>query len=366
VKTPFASIEMDKMVENITINNSSGLNLIFQSAGSFQSLTINNSTYYSIVGAPKFLTLNNVNLTALYPGSYPFGGTKSLTIKNSNIGIFGTQQFQIFYGCSSPGEGLNNASGWTMSGGVITVPNAYILNACLFMGKPAFGWMFPGANLCWTDSANSCAIMFQITDLTQDATNTYITTNAPSCEMACWSFAGGKLGINLHPAPSATFVNNTGQLVGWNNAPAGAPLFSYSKTTKTRANSGTSEYIAPWGNLKKLTANVTLPYGEVLSSNVTLNTLFGQWVTTAPAFTAYTPAIINVKNAGIRTLDATAGAPASWSCSPACSTLISGGDTLNNLSQALWDSTLWLNSTNDTTRELSRRMLKRERRRCSP
>jgi hypothetical protein len=354
VKTPYATLEMDKMVENLTINNSSGQVFFFQSAGSFRNVTINNSTYYSIVGTPQFLTLNNVNLTAFYPGPQLYGSTKSLIIQNSSIVTVGTQETQQFYGCSATPEGLNNASGWTMSGGVLTIPNAYIITACVYMGKPAFGWMFPGANLCWADSANACAIMFQITDITQDAVNTYVYTNAPSCEMACWSFAGGKLGITPHPVTSATFANNSGdfQLVGWNSAPAGAPLYSYSKTTKTRANSGTTQYLEAWGTLQKLTANVTLPYGGVLASNATPNTIFGNWVTTAPAFTAYTPAIINVKNAGTRTLDATAGAPASWSCSPACSTLISGGDTLNNLSQALWGSTLWVNVTNDTTSDM--------------
>ena len=352
VQTTVANMEMDKEVENFTINKSSGGEMTFQGAGSFQNLTINNSTYVSIVGNPKNLTMNNVNLTNFYPGPQYFGGTKSLTITNSNIGTVGNSETQPFYGCSA--EGLNNATGWSMSAGVITIPNAYMIAACITVT----GWAFPGANVCWVDSSNSCAILFQITDLTQDATNTYVHTNAPSCEMACWTFTGGKLGIQVHTAPKATFANNAGddQLVGWNSAPAGAPIYSYSKTIKNSVNSAIPEYIPLWGNLKKLTATISAGnnYTGVLTSNNTLGSLFGTFVTTAPAFASYTPAVIDVKSAGVRTLDVSGGAPASWACSPAsCATLIAAGDTLNNIAQTLWSPGTWTNTGNDTTSDPS-------------
>ena len=61
-----------------------------------------------------------------------------------------------------------------MSGGIITYPNAYIL-----ADEQSAAWAMPGNNMCWADDNNSCGQLWQITDLTRDATNTYIHTSLP-------------------------------------------------------------------------------------------------------------------------------------------------------------------------------------------
>ena len=143
-----------------------------------------------------------------------------------------------FIGSSNEGV-KNNIVGASMSGGVLAIPNSY-----LEASEETMGWAVPGNNVCWADYQNfDCVQMFQITDLTQDATNTYIHTNAPGGGFPTTWTPVNVLGIRVHPAPIATFTNVTGSptaVMLSDAAAAGLPMFSYFDQTLNNSTTGPS------------------------------------------------------------------------------------------------------------------------------
>ena len=105
--------------------------------------------------------------------------------------------------------------------------------------------------------------------MTQDANNVYVQTTQ----------AGGfpqynpstSLALNAHPAPKVTFNNcsatapagtsDNSIAYSLSQAPAGAPLWSYSKYTYNGSaiNQGAHQKMV-WGTLLSLKMNVTKPY----------------------------------------------------------------------------------------------------------
>ena len=531
VGTPNSTMEPDKQIKLWTVNNSHGLNMQFQSAGAIKNVVINNSTYVGINGSPSNLTLNNDIITAsISPGASGFGNSKTLTVINSNVADLSAAgndapSTLLYEGKNS--EGLNNAPGWSMtSGGVITVPNAYVTAL-----EGGAGWMTPGTNGCWADANTTCAIQFQITDLTQDGNvagvptlstvgglgtpivvtlaghglsagevvtlsasffgssplvnitnaiwsstaggqydftvdtdltakisagspvnirsvvstfalnpnstwpvisvssthivvtaaagsnagtytsggtvdgctlpgplvcsdyttaqgqlyfvsgsgltantfqvaatsggasinaassgvgpfglvygNTYVHTNAPSCAMACWTYANSKLFFRVHPAPYTTFSNNTGGLdvIGRNGAPVGSPLYSYFNTTLTCAetlNPPGPQSWSVWGLLQTIDASVSTPYGGALTATIDVSPLVNQFFSSTYSTVTYIPAVINTKQGTTtRSLDATSGSyPQTWTGGQS-------GDTLTTLTQALTATGSWRNIGGD-------------------
>ena len=188
-----------------------------------------------------------------------------------------------------------------MSGGVITYPNSYI---AAYEGS--IGWAQPGTNVCWSDTSNTCAgPYFQILDVTQDAANTYITTNAPGGGFPTWGVTG-TLALANCPVPSVTFTDVTGSpdAVSLSNTAAqGLPLYAYWKRTYTNADTGNAQpYFPIFGNLSKMNITVNSAYTGSLASTMTPNTLFGNWFNASAAITAFVPATINLKMAGTRSL----------------------------------------------------------------
>lgn len=192
--------------------------------------------------------------------------------------------------------------------------------------------------MCWADATYLCAKIFQIVDVTKDATNTYIQTSEAG-GLPSWAYAGGKLFIRTHPAPSATFSNVTGSAdaISLSLAPAGSPLYSYTKRTLVNADSASAPYWGIWGNISKYNVTVNSAYAGA-TSPATINPvpLSGVFLTTSYGSSSYSP-VINIKSASpaLRALDASAGSyPVSWSGGQS-------GDTLSNLTQALWAPNLF-------------------------
>jgi hypothetical protein len=329
------TMEYDKMVETATFTNVTIDQIAFQSRN--KNVIVDSSTVRNFVGTPANLTITNSTITGqLLAGVTGYGRADTLTVANSSVASVGDPTYHVGYGVryggsANPIEGLNNIPGISSSGGVITITNSYIAGH-----DGSIGWAQPGTNVCWADDSNGCAgPIFQITDVTQDATNTYIATNAPGGGFPAWTIAG-KLKIQNHPVPIVTFTNVTGSpdAVALSNAAAqGLPLYSYSKRTYVNADTGNAQpYFPIWGNLSKMTVTVNTAYsGALTGATMTPNTLFGNYFTASSQLTSYKPAIINLKSPGTRSLDATGGAPATWSGAQP-------GDILTNLSQALFAS----------------------------
>jgi hypothetical protein len=135
-----------------------------------------------------------------------------------------------------------------MSGGVITVPNS---------AGPS-PWAIPGANLVWKRRYSEEPQTFQVVDVTQDATNTYIHTSlSGGFPTPLSTFPNLATYVRTHPAPKFTCTNCTGSAdaVDLSGAPPGVPLWSYSKRTYTGT---TPTALVPvWGTLVSAKFNVT-------------------------------------------------------------------------------------------------------------
>ncbi len=128
--------------------------------------------------------------------------------------------------------------------------------------------------------------------------------------------------------------------VSLSSAPPGAPLYSYLKNTYANADTGDAQpYFTIWGTLEELDVDVTSPYTGPLPSTMTPNTLFAEYFDTPNTFVSFTPAVIQLKSAGSRTLT-NVGYPSNWKGAKS-------GDTLTMLSQAQWASTAWRTTSDD-------------------
>ena len=337
VSMPNAIMEYDKMMQSSMFNRSNIGQLYLQSMNN--RMIVNNSTVNTIHGSLANFSMSNTTVTSQFLiGVFLYGRTNQVTVSNSTIASIGTNPNAINY-TGQFGEGVNNIPGASMSGGVLAIPLSYVA-----AGEANVGWAVPGSNICWSDSNNSCVQMFQITDLTADATNVYIHTNAPGGGFPTTWTPTGALGILVHPAPITTFTNVIGcpEVVMLSDAAAaGLPMFSYLDQTYHNADTGGAQPDwTMWGNLQKLSATVNTAYTGSPSSTMTPNTLHSDWWSASGVSTAYTPAIIQLKSAGLRTLDATGGVPATWSGAQS-------GDTLTTLSQQLWSPTAFRSVSDD-------------------
>jgi hypothetical protein len=346
------SMEFDKMVETATFSNVTIDQIAFQSRG--KKVLVDGSRVRNFVGTPADLTITNSTITGmLLAGVTGYGRADTLTVANSSVASVGDPTYHRGYGVryggsANPIEGFDKIPGISMSGGVITIPNSYIAGH-----DGSIGWAQPGTNVCWGDDNNLCVgPFFQIADVTQDAANTYIATNAPGGGFPAWTITG-KLRIQNTPVPIVTFTNVTGSpdAVALSSAEAqGLPMYSYSKRTYDNGDTGTAIYLPIWGNLSKMNVTVNSPYtGTLGGTTIRPNTLFSNYFSAASALVPYVPAIIDLKSAGTRSLDTTGGYPATWSGAQP-------GDTLTTLSQALFATNYFRSVSGDISSDPSHPM----------
>ena len=243
------TLEADKMVGTVVMNGVTIKEIGFQSS-STDLLSMSNSTVtYRLIGTPKKAVISDSAIANFWPGAYAFGRTDEVVCTNCALNVINP------LGITEKGPndiGVNNA--YQMANGIITVPNS--------LGPVR--WAVPGTNLMWTGAYES-ETAFQVLDVTQDATNTYVRTSLSGGFPQIPTYSNtGKLYIRVHPAPKFTCTNCTGSAdaVDLSQAPAGAPIYSYSKRTYTGGTIGTSP--APtfpiWGTLTSVNLKVTTPY----------------------------------------------------------------------------------------------------------
>lgn len=302
-------VENDKIVVNATYQNLSSIAEIKSQSMSPRNFGVSNSTVVSLLGTSRNTIISNTTLGSndVRVGTLSFGRADSFNCTNCpNTGTFtheganesGTVSAGT-WGISGQGGGPYSA---TMSAGVITIPVAH----------GAVTWAVPGTNFTWSYSTASSVYVYQVTDVTQDPTNQYVTTNCVGAATVCGSGGGlpvasGTLGIRAHPSPKFNCTNCTGTRV-WSalsNGPTDAPLFSYQKFTAdvswpTAANAAYT--FQSWGKLTSMVATVNTPYagGGTLNFKPT-----GQFVYTvysnAGVSGSYVPSI-DLKTSGTRTI----------------------------------------------------------------
>jgi hypothetical protein len=253
---PNVDMEVDKLVSSIVVTGTTIMNMNFQSS-SIDLLTMDSSIITgNLLGTPKKAVISNSKINALYPGAYAYGRSDEFECTNCiirSVNLGG----HIYKGPNDAGVDAY----FTMNNGVITIPNGY--------GAFAANWAVPGTYVVWQDADRTSISMFQVLDVTQDANNTYVQTNQSGGFPHYNRANNGKLFVRTHPAPKITFTNSSAVAPAGTNdgsdayylslAPAGAPLYSYSKRTY---NGSVVDFPwwPVWGNLVTLKMNVTKAY----------------------------------------------------------------------------------------------------------
>ena len=319
------TMEVDKIDGDMTITNSTWSQLAFQSA-SPHTVTLAGDTIANLVGTNQSITINNSTIsTLLRPGPSNYGRTDTLTVSNSTIAAVAAQSSASYGGLTFDGasnEGVNNISGATMSSGTISIPKTYLTG-----NEGAFGWANPGNVDCWGDNSGAsyvCVQPFTITDVSQSGSNIIITTSQ-SGGFPTWT-SQGKLYIRVWAAANVDFTSDTGSSgeAAMLSLPdcQNLPLYTCYEATYSSASSAASalNYWGMWGQIKRLEYNVTTAYNGAIGT-ATLNsgpTIFNNAVNASLATVSVDP-VVNLKSLGDRLLDASAGFPATWSCTGACS-----------------------------------------------
>lgn len=276
INSDFSSciMEVDKMIGTVILDHTTIYEIDFQSSSTDLLYIRNSHITNRLTGTPKKADIAKSKINKFWPGAYAYGRSDEVVCTDCEI-------TQLTPTGVNEG-GLNNKQ--TMANGTITAPNTV----------GSLRWAVPGTNLIFVGTGK----VFQVKDVTQDATNTYVQTTATG------GFPSGNVSLRVHPAPKFTCVRCSGDpaAVMLSDAAAqGRPLYSYFKQTYTAA-TGTSAQ-APfmlWGDLVSLKLDVTNAYVGAGSLSFRLSQ-FDNWVTKKPDGSNFTLApIIDMKAAGLR------------------------------------------------------------------
>jgi hypothetical protein len=251
------------------------------------------------------------------------GYANSLTVSDSTIYNFGNVgSHESGFRFTSPTQDNLGiiTGGFTMANGVMTVPTTFFANDWLER------MCITGGNFFWWDINVGQFAKVRILDVTQPGgygTSLRVYTDWPG-GFPSRTYAASGLQMVTHPAPICTFTNVTGcpEVVDLSRALAGVPLYSYSKRFYTSTDNTIWQL---WGKIKKIVVAVTSAYTEG-TATATLPFLFVK--VSDRSDTTYSRTI-NLKVLGTRTLDVSGGYPAAW-------TGVQSGDTLPDLTEALW------------------------------
>jgi hypothetical protein len=326
------TLEIDKLVTLLEVNGGTWRVLNYQSANSIRETILDNVIVTaSIVGSPwKFIIRNGCDIAYYQCATVFFGYANELIVSDSTIhlwssGAVGTSHRTLDGGTQ---DGIDQDA--TMVGGVITVPAA-------MRAISISQWGIEGGRLFFVDTAVGNIASFTITDVTESAPGGDILVHTD------WSGNGGDypdrdfgaLGVWLqtHPAPICSFDNVTGcaEVVDLSRAPAGLPMWSYTSRDYDGSLFGVGAYVAIIGRVVRIKVTVTTPYTGTAPTLTA--TVFPGWANDLEgAGQTNIQFTINLKVAGVRELDASAGSyPVSWTGGQTGDTLPSPG-----LSAAKW------------------------------
>lgn len=294
--------EADKLTGTVSLEGSTKFNQLSFQSSSIDLLSIGAGvTITSLNGTPKRVNASNATIGTLLLGPI-YGRADAALFDTCDIGAVTLPGAQLEQGTGAVGVNI----AWTMSGGIITVPNTHGANP----------WAVPGTWLTFQGASES-ELRVLVLDVTQDVTNTYVRTTQPAGWPSVPLGSGGKILLQVHPSPIATFINCTGgaEVVDWSQAGAqGKPLLSYTKRGYATKAGGPAGYtILPnnvplvgaraWGNVSTVKINVETAYAGA-QGTATLFPIGGtHYPTIAPDSTStdYLPSI-DLRTAGLRTI----------------------------------------------------------------
>lgn len=251
INTKFTDVnmEVDKLIGTITMDGVTIKQIVFQSSSTDLFVMKNSTVTGRVDGGGKRTEITDSKLNNFGPGILAYGGMNGVTICtrcdiasfNFNMGIFHN----------------DNPSPYSMSSGVISFPNTAAKGS-----GPAQRWAVPGTYVFWTVPGYLTIGRFQIRDVTQDATHTYIHTS----EKGGFPTLAGPIFYRTHPSVRFTCDACTGDpaLVATNiqsGATPLAPLSTYSR--RSYAPTGPSKNLGDVivkGRLLSVTINVTQAY----------------------------------------------------------------------------------------------------------
>lgn len=319
------SMEADKIIGTVTFSGTTISGLGFQSS-SIDNLFFINSTATSFInGTPKFASISGSTVASFKPGAFAYGRSDEVICTNSTIGAFSNLGILE----KGPSDAGVNA-GFTMSGGVISIPATY---------NNLARWAVPGTNLFWAGAFDSETV-FQSLDATCSGDCTFggggniLVTTSLAGGFPGVPLTSGKLYIQVHPAPKFTSTNCAG-LEYLQGGVAQAPLYSYSTVTLSGTGLGTTSNITAghqiWGVPTSLNWNVTAAYTGAGSLTLQGLAAFGNYPTVDTvtyASSTYAPTI-NLKQTGSRV-----AAPGGVTCNGGAGSC--SGDTLSAPSATGW------------------------------
>lgn len=274
------TIETDKLVKTWNISGTNTLTKVDVQSSSMDTINVSGLTANQWFGGPKVLNVTNSTFTCggcgagapgFSPGTLAYGASDQTTITNSSIG-------NLFSYAGPIQRADDPTHPWSMTGGVITIPNAYSFSGCCNASETQTRGLVPGHYAIWQGSLNGR--VFKIVDVTQDTVNTYVTTNeAGGFPTGAWTSSG--LFVLPHPAPLLTTSGLTGadSALALNGCPAASPMFSCQNFTYTgSATGGSATQYKPllWGELGTFTYTNNVPFtgGGALTWTISQ---FGNW-----------------------------------------------------------------------------------------
>lgn len=165
----------------------------------------------------------------------------------------------------------------------------------------ALGWAIPDAHCYWKGQYENSG-RFRVLSITADANNTYVQTDQ-SGGFPAIPLDSGAMHIKVHPAPRLTMRGCTGHpdTVDLSQAPAGAPIYSYSNRSYTSTTlSPVPAAVRMWGRIVSIKINVTTPYTGAITP-LTLQAMDFPTLKADKSFFRYSP-VIDLRVGGLRTI----------------------------------------------------------------
>lgn len=284
------NIEVDKLITVLNIINTTLSIIKFQSS-SIDLVNLTNSIILNQMnGTPRRMVADNVQFLCgedspacpggLQPGATSYGVSDSVHCTNCEIlGALGLMEGFL-------GTLADNTAGdwWSMSGGVITIPNG--LSVGVGDRDTQTRYMLPGRWMLWAGALAAIGPPFQITDVTQDTDNIYVhTTLAGGFPSAGHYTAGGRLSLVSFSVPEFSCNGCTGNYRVPMVANCGTHvLWTCMEATYTGGAAGTTSgnqfYV--FGTLSSLEMTNTTPYlgAGALTGNLSR---FNNWSVFDPA-----------------------------------------------------------------------------------
>jgi hypothetical protein len=272
-------MEADKLVGTVSFSGGTISSIAFQSSSIDLLQMTGTVVSHFINGTPKKALITGATIASLSPGATGYGRTDEVDCTTCVIGAI------------SPIGVQDVTTTYTMSNGIISSNDST---------NGPVRWAVPGTNMVFKGQYNFEGISFQVTDVTQDSGFTRVHTTLSGGFPSLPLRGGTALDLRAHPAPKFTCTNCTGSVdaVDLSGAPAGAPLWSYSKRTYTGNSAHT---LAPvWGSLVSVKMNVSTTYtGSQPSINFNLD---GPFVINSGGSAVFWYPMINPTIAGERDL----------------------------------------------------------------